>query len=172
MPSGVYIRTDKHRIAISNRKLNGYIPWNKGKALPESMRDNISKGNKGKKRSIKAKNNISLSLKGKPKSEEHIAKIIIARKKQVGSKASNWKGDDVGYGGVHHWVYNQLGKSDECENCGNNTLSHRSYHWANISGKYLRDIGDWARLCVYCHKLIDNNVKKTLETKRLRGLIR
>lgn len=32
-------------------------------------------------------------------------------------------------------------------------------HWANISGKYLRDITDWVRLCVSCHKYFDKQKK-------------
>ena len=33
---------------------------------------------------------------------------------------------------------------------------HQSrYHWANVSGKYLRDISDWIQLCVKCHKQFD-----------------
>ncbi len=70
-----------------------------------------------------------------------------------------WKGDKVGYRGLHGWVSRRLGKPNKCEHCGD--ISKRKYEWANKSHKYLRDINDWIRLCVPCHKkydcrLIDN----------------
>lgn len=57
------------------------------------------------------------------------------------------------YRAIHNWVEVRLGKPMECENCGDTSRSR--YHWANISGKYLRDITDWVRLCVTCHWLFD-----------------
>lgn len=57
------------------------------------------------------------------------------------------------YRTVHYWVVVRLGKPQECENCGRTDASR--YEWANLSGDYLRDTSDWARLCVRCHRLID-----------------
>lgn len=70
-----------------------------------------------------------------------------------GEKSTGWKGDNVGYSGLHKWVYKILGKPDICEFCGTNGLSGMKIHWANKSGKYIRDSKDWIRLCVRCHKL-------------------
>lgn len=67
----------------------------------------------------------------------------------------NWKGDNVKYRALHHWVNNKLGRPKFCENCKNSKLNHRQYHWANISGNYKRIITDWRRLCVRCHKAFD-----------------
>ncbi|MEK9208255.1 MAG: hypothetical protein AAB922_07235 [Patescibacteria group bacterium] len=67
-----------------------------------------------------------------------------------------WKGDNVGYRGLHYWVQRNLGKPDTCEDCGKNGLSGRKIHWANISKKYKRDKKDWKRLCVKCHKNFDS----------------
>jgi len=59
------------------------------------------------------------------------------------------------YRAVHYWIAKQMGKPQECENCGC-TDGDVAYEWANLSGEYLRDISDWARLCKRCHNLIDN----------------
>lgn len=65
---------------------------------------------------------------------------------------------------VHLWVERRLGKPMHCENCGD--VSKHSYNWANISGEYLYDIADWARLCVPCHRRFDGNSKKYSSTCR------
>ena len=66
---------------------------------------------------------------------------------------NNWK--EVGYGrvAIHAWVIRKLGKPCCCEFCGVREM--RMYHWANRSGKYLRNLTDWLRLCVSCHKKYD-----------------
>ena len=53
----------------------------------------------------------------------------------VGENNNKWKGNLVGYFGVHAWIYRQLGKADICEDCG----SVKNVQWANISGKYKRN---------------------------------
>jgi hypothetical protein len=75
--------------------------------------------------------------------------------KTLGKNNGNWKGDSVGYQGVHGWIRRTLGTPELCENCGTNRKTR--YEWANLSGDYKRDISDWARLCVVCHRLIDGN---------------
>ncbi len=74
-------------------------------------------------------------------------------KHYVGEKSSHWKGDKVQYIGLHMWIKKQLGKPSKCEKCG--TEEPRMYHWANKSGNYSRDLSDWIRLCVPCHKRYD-----------------
>jgi hypothetical protein len=67
----------------------------------------------------------------------------------------NWKGNEVSYSGLHKWIQRKLGKPSFCESCRNGKLKNRQYHWANVSGKYLRELADWVRLCVRCHKKYD-----------------
>ena len=69
-----------------------------------------------------------------------------------GEKHHLWKGDAVGYSALHKWVYRNLGKPIRCANCN---LEKKKYHWANLSGKYLRLVSDWVELCVSCHKNFD-----------------
>lgn len=59
------------------------------------------------------------------------------------------------YHHIHHWVKKQLGKPCKCENCGLVDNNSRRFHWANISGDYLKDTSDWLRLCASCHKTYD-----------------
>ena len=80
---------------------------------------------------------------------------------RTGELSGNWRGAEVGYNSLHKWVSNRLGKPQSCESCGikGSRGTKRDYHWSNISGKYLRDLGDWQRLCVPCHSKFDNNRK-------------
>jgi hypothetical protein len=59
-------------------------------------------------------------------------------------------GAETSYQLVHQWVNKVLGRPKKCVACGLDDPKRR-YHWANISGKYLRDLHDWRRLCVPCH---------------------
>ena len=70
----------------------------------------------------------------------------------------NWKGDSVTYIGIHAWVVRHLGRPMCCSKCG--TTSYHRYEWHNISGEYKRDLSDWVRLCVSCHRKIDNKYNK------------
>lgn len=69
--------------------------------------------------------------------------------------ASNWKGDNVGYDGLHDWVEKRAGKPSKCEHCGREDAG--KYHWSNKSGEYKRDLSDWQRLCIRCHFYYDLN---------------
>jgi len=64
-----------------------------------------------------------------------------------------WKGDDVGYCAKHDWVEKYLGKPTVCWSCGDE--EQERYEWANKSGWYKRDLDDWIRLCVSCHRRYD-----------------
>lgn len=75
--------------------------------------------------------------------------------KMIAQENPKWKGDSVGYFGLHNWVRYHKGKPQFCERCGSANEGIRKYHWANISHKYLRDLNDWIRLCVSCHKKYD-----------------
>lgn len=68
-------------------------------------------------------------------------------------KHPNWKGDNVGYSGMHMWIRKQLGTPKLCAYCG--ATNKKKYEWANISHKYKRDVKDWRRLCTSCHRRYD-----------------
>ena len=70
----------------------------------------------------------------------------------------NWKGNDVGYSGVHHWIREMLGKPMKCEHCGR--TDKKKYEWANKNHKYRRNVDDWMRLCTKCHIKYDKERKQ------------
>lgn len=75
-------------------------------------------------------------------------------RKTKGESTYNWKGERVGYRGLHRWVVRELGTPKTCEFCGEEGNGH-SMHWANKSHKYKRVLNDWIRLCVKCHRNYD-----------------
>lgn len=72
-----------------------------------------------------------------------------------GPEANSWKGDKVSYSGLHKWIVRELGQPSICQICKDKTLKPRQYHWSNMSRQYSRDLKDWQRLCVSCHKKYD-----------------
>ncbi len=85
-------------------------------------------------------------------------------KDRAENKHPKWKGDFVGYFGVHDWISKHFGQPTKCEVCGMDDAT-RKYHWANLSGKYLRDRNDFKRMCVSCHRKYDNLIKKANHAK-------
>lgn len=79
----------------------------------------------------------------------------------------NWKGDNVGYGGLHTWVRKHLEKAERCEyedciypriGANKKILPYpKQFEWANISHEYKRDLSDWIQLCQSDHWLYDHN---------------
>jgi len=98
---------------------------------------------------------ISQTLVGRKLTKEHKVNIAngLVGKVATGEKNGQWKGDNVGYPGVHKWVREKLGTPSHCENC--EATEDVIFDWANLSYEYKRDISDWARLCRRCHFLID-----------------
>jgi hypothetical protein len=77
-----------------------------------------------------------------------------------GANHHGWKGDDASYKSIHGWVSRQFGKPRKCECCNSETAP--LYDWANVSGEYRRDRGDWVRLCRKCHSKYDRDQRSTL----------
>lgn len=74
----------------------------------------------------------------------------------TGDKSHRWKGSRASYSAKHMWIRKYYGNPKVCWECGRED-KNKMYHWANVSGKYLRDIKDWKRLCVHCHALFDKS---------------
>ena len=132
------------------------------------MRDNKGRFIKGHAvlsewRSISSKVNSGKVRHSTPHSKETKLKISLNRKgKYIGSKNWIWKGDSVSYRNLHRWVERYLGKPNTCEHCGKYGVAHQ-IQWANKSGKYLRELSDWIRLCVKCHKRYDSRKSLVLQ---------
>lgn len=137
----------------------GRAPWNKGLktgTLSDEHKNNISKAHK--------RVGVGKWMKGR---------IAWNKGKKcpqlTGKNNGEWRGDDVGYRALHHWVRRQLGRPMKCVFCGQEqTKSGKKTQWANRSGRYLRDKGDWICLCGRCHKWYDR--KKEVSSSHLPNL--
>lgn len=83
---------------------------------------------------------------------------------QWGEKHWKWKGDKVGYDGIHDWVKLRKGTPRKCEHCL--STNDKYYDWANKSGKYKRDLKDWLRLCRQCHAKFDRGRRKNSQNDK------
>lgn len=112
----------------------------RGGMSPEE-RTRVSEGRKGKG-----------TAKRRPWTPEERARISEGRKgKLTGRDHHQWKGDAVSYEALHAWVRLHFGSTGCCEMCG----QRRKTQWANVSGNYERERGDWQELCSPCHKHTD-----------------
>lgn len=75
-------------------------------------------------------------------------------------KGVNWSN----YINIHYWVYKKYGKAKYCAN--NNDHKSKRYEWANISGKYKKDISDWKQLCPSCHRKMDYTKEQSIKTSK------
>ena len=75
---------------------------------------------------------------------------------KLGNKNPMWKGDKVGYSKLHEWIRRHKPKSNFCEICG----EEKKLEAANLSGKYKRDLSDYAWYCIKCHRRRDAEVRK------------
>jgi len=125
------------------------------KQTPEHIQKRLI-SRKGYKHSEKTKEKIgkanAVSRLGLKHSEVTKKRIGLSLR---GDKHWMWKGDEVGMTALHLWVVRRLGKPDTCEHCGKSGLKGAQIHWANKSHEYKRELSDWLRLCVSCHRHYD-----------------
>lgn len=150
-------------------------PWNKGKTCPTGPRGpmkaehraNLSAALKGRtahnKRDPQQAKCLECGIdflhKNPPSRPRKFCSLTCQRANSVrkshqrvyqsGENHHNWKGDNVGYFGVHSWVEKVAGKPQKCQQCG--CTDAPKFHWHNINGQYRRDLSDWQRLCTKCH---------------------
>ena len=65
-------------------------------------------------------------------------------------KHPRWIGDEVGYHGVHDWIYKHKTRKYICELCGSE-CNERKSQFHNIDGQYKRNVDDYIELCAKCH---------------------
>lgn len=73
----------------------------------------------------------------------------------IGEKHYLWKGSKASYTSIHSWVRRHLGTPDKCEHCLKIIQNKKGINWANKSHEYKRELTDWIRLCVPCHRKYD-----------------
>lgn len=162
----------------------GHIPYNKGKKrLQVAWNRGLTKetDERIKKISLKRlntlrKNPVILKEMGKKESKTKKrlfkeGKLTAHNKGKVGWTNSgsfkkgkvhpNWKGNKVGYISLHEWIRKRKGNAKKC--VLNPSHKSKRFEWANISGKYKRNVNDYIELCPSCHRKFDLG-KINLET--------
>lgn len=106
--------------------------------------------------------------KGKTSPRKGIKKPGFINKTSFKPRQNLWETNVREYQSVHRWIKAHAGQPNFCENCKKEEPS-LLYHWANKSGKYIKDKSDWVRLCHICHRSLDN---KRIGIERAANLIR
>ncbi|MCJ7458320.1 MAG: NUMOD3 domain-containing DNA-binding protein [candidate division Zixibacteria bacterium] len=74
---------------------------------------------------------------------------------RLGNKHPLWKGNEVSYRGLHHWIQAHKPCQTNCALCG----KVKPLELANLSGEYKRDIEDFMWTCRQCHRKFDTERK-------------
>lgn len=91
------------------------------------------------------------------------AMTLVGKQKRTakfGAAHPNWRGGKTflpkteDYYKTHRWIKEHYGKANRCELNPNHQAT--VYDWANISGQYNKDRGDWLMLCHGCHYWFDH----------------
>ena len=81
-----------------------------------------------------------------------------------------WKGKAGNTSATHRWVSRVRIKPTKCDWCGAAERKARDgrslLFWANLSGDYLRELDDWACLCMNCHWKFDNQIEKLIKYQK------
>jgi len=117
----------------------------KGEKMSDKQRLKLSKAIRGHTVSLKTKEKIRKKLKGRKLKKEIVEKMRL----RLGEKSGGWKGDRVGYHGVHKWMNRMRGRPRYCEIC--KRTGKKRYEWANKDHTHKRIIKDYMRLCQSCH---------------------
>ncbi len=144
------------KIKNSGQFKKGMTPWNKG-LHPEYLQGK-NHPLYGKSPSDETREKMSQNSAhnrywlGRKLSDKHKKAMSDKRKalQLKEEKSARWKGDEIGYSGLHVWVKSSLGKPVGCSN--GSTHKAKRFVWANISGEYKRDLNDWQQLCNSCNK--------------------
>ncbi len=81
----------------------------------------------------------------------------------LGKSNGLWKGNKVGYFGLHTWVRRHLAKPTRCQLC----KKDKTLEVCNISQKYKRNLSDWEWLCRSCHMKKDGRAQKLAPKRQL-----
>lgn len=133
----------------------------RGRPLSPEHRAKISAAKLGRPLSADGRQRVAESnhrRRGVPHSDETRQRMSAVRRGRfLSGEHPNWRGDAVGYSGLHGWVRRHKAKTGVCTECGAavGTSRFRGTEWANVSGRYLRDLDDFVELCISCHRRRD-----------------
>lgn len=91
------------------------------------------------------------------------AKAAIGERNR-GPNNGLWKGEKVGYAGVHAWVKTHLARPKLCQKC-NKVAPH---DLANVTGVYSRNSANWMYLCRKCHMESDGRMRNLILARQKR----
>jgi hypothetical protein len=99
--------------------------------------------------------------------------LISGGKKRLsitGEKNYKWKGENASYFAKHIWLNSHYKKPKICSFCKSDKYR---IEWANISGKYVRNISDYIAICRSCHFHFDriSQNEKLLKIKKNTGIV-
>lgn len=130
----------------------------RGKALSAEHRAKIGQANRGRPVSEEQRARLASYNHNRQVSDETRRRMSEARRGRfLGEQHPQWRGDAVSYRALHQWVARHKTKTGICTDCGRNVgkTGHTGSEWANVSGRYLRDLDDFVELCVRCHRRRD-----------------
>ena len=74
-----------------------------------------------------------------------------------GENSYQWRGDFVGYKGIHTWLVQQFGNASVCENKHCEKIS-TTFEWSKLRGvEYERRRENFWQLCQKCHRNYDKD---------------
>ena len=146
---------------------------NVGRKQSEEHRKNIAIAQTGrtfseatKKKLSELKSGVNNPMYGKPSWNKGTVGVMKPnktsfKKGNIGSKSPSWKGEEVGYFGIHNWLSKNYGRPGECVYCGckNNKEGRSIIEWASIDGKHYRKLEQYIPLCRACHTIYDKKWK-------------
>jgi hypothetical protein len=139
MPSGVYVRTEKHSLIIKeSRKLHPHKP---------DCHCGVCKAIRGE---YKGSGNPMFGTIGELSPNFGKPKPAV-----TGENSSIWKGDNALPVSIHFWIRYHWGKADHCDNF--NCLGNSNhFEWSNKKKHvYTRNREDYQQLCRTCHRQYD-----------------
>lgn len=158
MPTGIFIRTEKHKKNISKSLSGKPKPWLRKERI--------------RKFCLCGKEFFLTPGRERPKHGKYCSRICFFKFRDntkflsfIGKRGKdnhNWKGNKVKYAALHLRVNQARGKAKVCEDCG----SKKFVEWANLKGKY-EDMKDYKSLCRKCHNKFDNIANRTAQTKKI-----
>ena len=170
------VRDSSGKFVKGSKPINGFkvghTPWSKGtkglkKANSGSFKEGITPWNKDLTK-YDDDRVMSYVLKGAiAKKGQHCSIATEFKKGQtIGEKNNKWKGDSVGYSGIHSWLVRTFGKAKGCRNREKKVLDFScsnlsdTYDWAKRADKeYERKKENFIELCHSCHLKYDHKQK-------------
>lgn len=137
----------------------------RGRTLSPEHRAKVSAAKRGRALSAEGRRRVAAAnarRRGRPLSEATRQRMSESRRGRfLGVEHHNWRGDSVSYSTLHAWVRRHKPKTGVCTECHAQvgTGGWSGTQWANISGRYRRDLNDFIELCIPCHRERDRQAR-------------